>query len=85
MSGQDMNMSNWVQVSGHWECTAFLDTPLSFGISNSIENSIWSAGAVHPLFFFQGCHFYSCSSRTTENMLFRINHLRTDLFVSLFF
>ncbi len=83
--GLNMNISNWVQVFDHWECTVFLDTPLSSGIGDAAETVTWSAGAVHPHLFFQDCYFYSCSSRPTESMLFRINDLRNAFFVSLFF
>jgi len=80
-----MNITGWVQVSGHWECKILLDSPLFFGMSDPIENSIWSPSAVLPLLFFQDCRFYSCSSRPIENMLFKINHLQNAIFVSLYF
>ena len=84
-----MNITSWVQVSGHWECRILIESPLSFGmfnpLDNPVEDSIWSPSAVLPLLFFQDCRFYSCSSRPIENMLFKINHLQNAIFVSLYF
>jgi hypothetical protein len=80
-----MNTSNWVEVFGHWECTVFLDTPSSSGIGGSKQASTSSSGVVLPQLLCQHCHFYSCSSLPSDNMLFRINDLGNDLFVSLFF
>jgi hypothetical protein len=80
-----MKVCNWVQVSGHWECEVFLDTVLDSSIINAVDNSIWSAETFLPHFIFRGRQCYSCSSPTTEKMLFRINYLQNNHFLSLFF
>jgi hypothetical protein len=80
-----MRICNWVPVSGHWECEVFLDTLLDYGIIDVIDNSVWSAKTLLPHFIFRGCQCYSCSSPTTQNMLFRINDLPISFLVSLFF
>ena len=80
-----MKITSWRQVSDHWECRVLLDRPLSLRMINSIAKPIRSAGAVLLLPFFQDYCFYSCSSRPTENMLFKVNQLQNEFFVSLFF
>ena len=71
-----MNMCNWEQVSDNWECKIILEAPSCVGIGTTTENSTCSAGAILPDLLFKDCH---CSSRPTENMLFRINDLRNEL------
>src|SRR5260370_23466299 len=63
----------------------FLDSSLSPAIIDLVDNSIWSAGALLPLFFFWLCHFCSSCRKTTKNIPFRINHLRIAISASPFF
>src|SRR5712664_623011 len=61
-----------------------LDFPLSHAIISLVDNSMWSAGALLPLFFFWLCHFCSSCRKTTKNIPFRINHLRIAIFCKSF-
>jgi hypothetical protein len=63
----------------------FLDSSLSPVISDLVDNSMWSAGALLPLFFLRGSCFNPSRPKTSKNVLFRINQLRNTFFVSHFF
>jgi len=62
----------------------FVDFSLSPAIIDLVDNFVWSAGAVLPLFLFLALPF-SSRCKSTKNTPFRINQLRIAISVSLFF